>query len=109
VIRRIKLMAKGLTKSIIRCIFIVYTWRSYMVTKIQKWGNSLGLRIPKSFAKEAAIKEGSSVDISLEEDRLVITPVRGVQYKLSELLSLVTEDNRHVEILTGEAVGRETW
>ena len=80
-----------------------------MVTKIQKWGNSLGLRIPKSFAKEAAIEEGSSVDLSLEGDRLVIKPVRAFPYKLSELLSLVTEDNRHEEILTGEAVGREIW
>jgi len=80
-----------------------------MVTKIQKWGNSLGLRIPKSFAKEADIEEGSSVDISLEGDRLVIKPMRVAQYKLSELLSKITEDNRHEEIITGDAVGEEVW
>ncbi|MCJ7579303.1 MAG: AbrB/MazE/SpoVT family DNA-binding domain-containing protein [Candidatus Aminicenantes bacterium] len=80
-----------------------------MVTKIQKWGNSLGLRIPKSFAREANIEEGSSVDISLEKDRLVIKPIRATQYKLSELLSQITEDNKHDEILTGDAVGKETW
>jgi antitoxin MazE len=80
-----------------------------MVTKIQKWGNSLGLRIPKSFAKEAAIEEGSSVDLSLEGDRLVIKPLRAARFKLTELLSQITEDNRHEEILTGDVVGRETW
>ena len=80
-----------------------------MVTKIQKWGNSLGLRIPKTFAKEAAIEEGSAVDISLEEDRLVIRPVRTERYQLSELLSQVRKDNLHEEIVTGDAVGREAW
>ena len=80
-----------------------------MVTKIQKWGNSLGLRIPKSFAKNVAIEEGSSVDISLEGDRLVIKPIRAAQYKLSDLLTLVTEDNRHEEILVGDALGKEAW
>jgi antitoxin MazE len=76
-----------------------------MVTRIRKWGNSLGLRIPKSFAKEAAIEEDSPVDISLEGDRLVIRPVRAAQYQLSDLLSRVTKDNRHEEILTGDTVG----
>lgn len=80
-----------------------------MVTKILKWGNSLGLRIPKSFAKEAAIEEGSAVDIFLEGDRLVIRPVRTARYRLSNLLSQVKEDNLHEEISTGDAVGREVW
>lgn len=80
-----------------------------MVTKIQKWGNSLGLRIPKSFAKEAAIEEGSSVDLSLEGDWLVIKPIRASQFKLTELVSQITEGNRHDEILSGDAVGKETW
>ena len=80
-----------------------------MVTKIQKWGNSLGLRIPKSFAKEAGVEEGSAVDLFLEEDRLVIRPLRNKRFKLSDLLSQVSEDNRHEEIPTGDAVGRESW
>jgi len=80
-----------------------------MVVKIQKWGNSLGLRIPKPYAKEADIGEGSSVDISLEGDRIVIEPIHAARYKLSDLLSLVREDNRHEEVLTGEAVGKEVW
>lgn len=80
-----------------------------MVTKIQKWGNSLGLRIPKSFAKEAGVEEGSAVDIFLEGDRLVICPLRNEKYRLSDLLSQVREDHMHKEISTGDAVGREAW
>lgn len=80
-----------------------------MVTKLVKWGNSLGLRIPKSFAREAGVEEGSAVDISLEGDRLVIRPVRTARYRLSDLISRVREDNLHEEISTGDAVGREAW
>jgi antitoxin MazE len=80
-----------------------------MVTKILKWGNSLGLRIPKSFAKEAGVEEGSAVDISLDGDRIVIRPAIPVQYQLTDLVSQVREDNIHEEISTGDSVGREVW
>ena len=80
-----------------------------MVTKIQRWGNSLGLRIPKSFAVDAGVEEGSEVDISIEGDRLVIQPVRPARYELKELVSLIREDNIHEEIPTGRRVGREVW
>jgi antitoxin MazE len=80
-----------------------------MVTKIKKWGNSLGLRIPKSFAKEADIDDGSDVDISLEEDRIVIRSLKRGRYHLSDLLLQVREDNLHEEISTGDAIGREVW
>ena len=80
-----------------------------MVTKIQKWGNSLGLRIPKSFAKEAGVEEGSAVDISIQGDRLVIQTVRPVRYELDDLLSQIREENLHDEIGTGQPAGREAW
>jgi len=80
-----------------------------MVTKILKWGNSLGLRIPKSFAKEAGVEEGSAVDISLDGDRIVIRPARPTRYQLSSLVSEIREDNIHEEISTGDDVGREVW
>jgi antitoxin MazE len=99
----------SLTESPNQCIFNVYTWRFILVTKIQKWGNSLGLRIPKSLANEAGVEEGSAVDIFLEEDRLVIRPLRTARYRLSDMLSKVCEDNLHEEISTGDAVGREVW
>jgi antitoxin MazE len=80
-----------------------------MVTKIQKWGNSLGLRIPKSFAKEAGVKEGSAVDLSIQGGNLVIKTVRPLRYELGDLLSDIREDNLHDEISTGQPVGREAW
>jgi len=80
-----------------------------VVIKILKWGNSLGLRIPKSFAKEAGVEEGSKVNISLEGENLVIKPVRPPRYRLSDLLSKVCEDNIHYEISTGDSVGREVF
>lgn len=80
-----------------------------MVTKIQKWGNSLGLRIPKSFAKDAGVEEGSPVDISIEGDRLIVQPVRPTKYELKDLVSQIREDNIHDEIPTGRRAGREVW
>lgn len=80
-----------------------------MVTKIQKWGNSLGLRIPKAFAQEMGVEEGSSVDIILEEDRIIIRPKGKDKYKLSDLLSQVRKDNLHEEISTGDMLGHEAW
>ena len=80
-----------------------------MVTKILKWGNSLGLRIPKSLAKEAGVEEGSAVDISLDGDRIVIRPANPTRYQLSNLVSQIREDNIHEEIATGDVVGREGW
>lgn len=80
-----------------------------MVTKIRKWGNSLGLRIPKSFAQEAGVEEGSAVDISVQGDHLVIQKVHPARYELDDLLSEVREDNLHDEIGAGEPVGREAW
>ena len=80
-----------------------------MVTKIQKWGNSLGLRIPKSFAKEAGVEEGSAVDLSIEGGNLVIKTVRPLRYELGDLLSDIRKDNLHDEISTGQPVGREAW
>lgn len=79
-----------------------------MHTKIRKWGNSLGLRIPKAFAEEAHLTEGASVDISLEGDALVVRAVRA-PYRLADLVSEVREENIHYEVDTGDAVGREAW
>ena len=80
-----------------------------MVIRILKWGNSLGLRIPKAFAEEAGVKEGADVDISLDGDRIVIRPARPVKYQIADLVSEVREDNIHDEFSTGDATGREVW
>lgn len=80
-----------------------------MQTKVQKWGNSLALRIPKAFAEEAGLENDSSVEIRVVDGRIVIETVEKSKYKLEDLLSQVTEDNLHGEIDTGDAVGNETW
>jgi antitoxin MazE len=80
-----------------------------MRTKIQKWGNSLALRIPKSFAEEAEVEAGSRVDLSVTDGQLVIRPVRSQRFELHALLVGVKEENLHAEISTGEPTGREAW
>jgi len=84
-------------------------WSVPMQTKIQKWGNSLGLRIPKSFAEQAGVQAGSEVDLSVEDGELIIRPTRAPKYDLKSMLRRVTEKNVHKEVESGEPVGREIW
>ncbi len=80
-----------------------------MRTKIQKWGNSLGLRIPKSFAEEAGVRAGSKVDLSVEDGELIVRPARVPRYNLKDLLQGVSARNLHKAVETGETVGLEVW
>jgi antitoxin MazE len=80
-----------------------------MRTYVQKWGNSLALRIPKSFAVDSKLSLDSEVELSLENGRLIITPVSSRRARLLELISQITEENRHPEIDTGGPVGNEIW
>ncbi len=80
-----------------------------MRTRVQKWGNSLALRIPKSFADEVGIDKESSVELRLEDGRLVVSPVTAPHPTLSELLAGVTEENLHQEVDFGPAIGNEAW
>ena len=66
-----------------------------MQTKIQKWGNSLGLRIPRSFAHEAQVEAGAAVDLSVENGWLLIRPLRVRKYSLNLLLRKITRRNLH--------------
>jgi antitoxin MazE len=77
--------------------------------KIQKWGNSLGLRIPKAFAAEVGVGPGSSVDLSVHDGDLVVRPLKPDALRLSDLLARVTRSNVHAETPTGSPVGREVW
>ena len=79
-----------------------------MVTSIQRWGNSLAIRIPKAFAAQAQLSENSDVEISLEGDRIVLTPARR-EWKLDELIQKITPSNAHREIPWGDPTGKETW
>lgn len=81
-----------------------------MTTKIQQWGNSLALRIPKAFAIEAHLHKGAVVDVSEEGGKIILTPVKKKRkFTLENLLSGVTKDNIHGEISTGKRVGKEIW
>ena len=80
-----------------------------MKTRVQKWGNSLALRIPKSFANEVGLQRETSVEVSLNDGKLVVTPVSKPKPTLKQLLARVTEENLHHEVDTGSAVGNEAW
>ena len=80
-----------------------------MQTKVQKWGNSLGLRIPKSFAEQTGVEAGSEEDLSVEDGELIVRPRRQQRYALKDLLRTVTAENVHEEVETGDPVGREAW
>jgi antitoxin MazE len=80
-----------------------------MRSKVQPWGNSIGVRIPKPLADELGVRGGSAVDLSVEEGRLVLRPVRKRPFRLKDLLANVTDANRHSEIDRGAAKGDEAW
>jgi antitoxin MazE len=80
-----------------------------MHTRIQKWGNSLAVRIPKSFAAEIGINQDSEVELSLLDGKLVLIPVTAPALTLAALLAEITDTNLHTEIASGDAVGNEGW
>ncbi len=80
-----------------------------MIATVQKWGNSLGVRIPRPVAQDAAISEGTSVDMRVSAGQLVITPAKKAKLHLSVLLKGVKTSNLHKEVDTGAPVGGEVW
>jgi antitoxin MazE len=80
-----------------------------MRTRVQKWGNSLAVRIPKSFAEEAGLRADAAVELSLVEGALVVQPIAHQPVTLEQLLRGVTDDNLPGGWDTGPAVGKEVW
>lgn len=83
-----------------------------MRQKVQKWGNSLSVRIPKVVADELRLQPNSEVDIFIEESMLIIKPVTQATlpvYDLDQLLSGVTPDKLHDETDWGPVAGKELW
>ena len=76
---------------------------------MQKWGNSLAVRIPKPFASEVGLREDAAVDLRVSDGCLVITPVERPTYRLADLLAGVRRSNLHSEVSTGEPQGDEAW
>ncbi len=77
--------------------------------RVRKWGNSLALRIPKPFAEDAAVHEGTLVDLSVSEGTIIAAPILRKRVSLKQLLAGVTKRNLHAEIDTGPRFGRESW
>lgn len=80
-----------------------------MRVRVRKWGNSLALRIPKPFAEDTAVREGTTLDLSVSEGRIIAITVRRKKVTLKQLLDKITDRNVHGEVDTGPRVGRESW
>lgn len=80
-----------------------------MQTRVQKWGNSLAVRIPHVFASEIGFKENSEVEITVLDNQLIVKPVAKPDYTLEELVARITPENKHGEIDFGPPVGKEVW
>ena len=78
---------------------------------IQKWGNSLAVRIPADVARACALGEGTALEVRREGGRVVLIPERRRprRYELSELVSGITRRNRPAAVDFGPRVGREAW
>jgi antitoxin MazE len=76
---------------------------------VQKWGKSLALRIPKPFAEDVGVREGTVADVSISKGRLIATPVSPRRARLEDLLRRVAKRNLHGEVGSGPTVGREAW
>ena len=83
----------------------VYT--NSMQAKIQKWGNSLGIRIPMSIIKELSLQNGSVVDIEEDKNKIIIYPSRNKD--ALSLIEKITDENLHYEVDWGTAEGDEIW
>ncbi|MBI4235448.1 AbrB/MazE/SpoVT family DNA-binding domain-containing protein [Candidatus Peregrinibacteria bacterium] len=77
-----------------------------MKTNISKWGNSLAVRIPKSFAEELGLNEESELEIRLKNRQIVLSKSNS---HLDELVSGITNENLHKEVETGKITGNEQW
>ena len=82
-----------------------------MVTKVQKWGNSQGLRISKQVLRDAFISVGDDVDVIVRDGIIVITPVARVRGKCSlrQLVARIPRNYRPEEVDWGAPVGKEVW
>ena len=80
-----------------------------MKTAVQRWGNSLALRIPRTYAAETNISAGSEVELTLKSGALVVRPVVRKLHSLADLLKRVGAANRHESIETGRILGKEVW
>lgn len=82
-----------------------------MITRIQKWGNSQGLRLARQVLQDACISVGDDVDVAAQDGMIVIAPVRRVRGKVSlqELVSRIPKNYTPGETDWGKPLGKEVW
>ncbi|MBF0506621.1 MAG: AbrB/MazE/SpoVT family DNA-binding domain-containing protein [Nitrospirae bacterium] len=78
-----------------------------MIAKTARWGNSIGVRIPRDLARKAGIEVGSGVEIDEADGEIIIKPVGKIEYSLKELVKGIIPLNRHDEVEFGCPVGKE--
>lgn len=78
-----------------------------METRVRRWGNSLGLRIPNAFARDLRLAPGAHVEIRVEGGRLVVSPTPRPRFTLKQLLKCMTPGNRHPDAFPPGRRGRE--
>ena len=78
-----------------------------MIVKTAQWGNSIGVRIPRTIAKNKGIGVDTAVEVDETEDGVIIKPVGKKEYSLKELVKKITPQNRHGEVDFGRPVGKE--
>lgn len=82
-----------------------------MLAKIQKWGNSQGLRITKNLLADAQLEVGDEVDISIKDGIMIVTPARKIRGKhnIEDIVARVPENYQNGEVDWGEPLGKEAW
>jgi len=82
-----------------------------MQAKIQKWGNSQGLRLTKDLLQSARLEVGDEVEVSVKDGVLIIAPARKIRgrYKIEDLVANIPENHQPEEVDWGEPSGKEVW
>ena len=82
-----------------------------MLTKIQKWGNSQGLRLPKNILQSAQLGVGDEVQIAVQDGYIIVTPTRTIRgrYRIEDLVAGISEEHQSREVDWGAPVGEEAW
>ena len=94
---------------VILCIYYLRSKRemTLMSAKIQKWGNSVGVRIPKTIMEKANLSINSEIEIEYKNQKIIIF-AKKKNIQLKDLLSQITKNNLHTENNYIKA-GKEIW
>jgi antitoxin MazE len=102
---------ESLTRRARAAILRIYSGGVAVITKVQKWGNSQGLRLSKQLLSDAEISVGDAVEVAVRDGAIVVAPVRRVRgrHDLRQLVRRIPKDYTTEEVDWGRPVGREVW